>query len=88
MPHPDASRLVAACMEQGYVVLADRPGLLPTERLTSPAELPADATEVWILPPEPVPRPMPGRRAQRLSGAGALRASHLGAVRLRRRPAS
>jgi hypothetical protein len=55
MSRDEAARLIERCLDDGYVVLAERPGVMPTERLTSPGELPGDATEILVLPPEPVP---------------------------------
>ena len=55
MSRDEAASLIERCLDDGYVVLAERPGVMPTERLVSPAELPTDATEIMVLPPEPVP---------------------------------
>jgi hypothetical protein len=55
MSRDEAAFLIERCLEDGYVVLAERPGVMPTERLVSPTELPSDATEIMVLPPEPVP---------------------------------
>ena len=44
-----ARAIIAEHLRSGYVVLVDSPGQIALAPLTSPRQLPADATDVWLL---------------------------------------